>query len=94
MHQASGFFLYAEREVGGNACQLAVQPPSMGRAMPVMESAASEQRNFTMAPMFYAGTIFLMAALESMMSEMTLSSGMPWVCACAAICFSTSGVMT
>src|SRR5690349_8386211 len=74
--------------------QCAVQPPSTGRAVPVMEAAWGPQRNTVSAPISAASAKRLLGVFLSNTSRTTLPSSIPCAVACSSICLATSGVQT
>src|SRR6516225_6873997 len=72
--------------------QCAVQPPSTGSAMPVIEPAASEARKTDSAPSSSTVAKRLLGCCARSTSRITFSRGMLCALACPSICASTSGV--
>src|SRR5215831_10488345 len=72
--------------------QCAVQPPSTGNAMPVIEAAAPEARKTESAPSSSTVAKRLLGCCASSTSRITFSRGMLCAFACPSICASTSGV--
>src|SRR5262245_18667483 len=74
--------------------QCAVQPPSTGKATPVIEAAASLARNTVRAPISSIVAKRLFGCCASSTSRITCSRGMPCALAWPSVCASTSGVWT
>jgi hypothetical protein len=72
----------------------AVQPPSMGNAVPVIDAAASVHRNTASAPICSVVTNWRVGCAWSYTSLTTSSSVMPRAFAVSGICLATSGVST
>src|SRR5215212_4752603 len=74
--------------------QCAVQPPSTGSAVPVIEAAASLARNVASAPISSTVAKRLLGCWARRTSRITCSRGIPWDFAWLSICASTRGVQT
>src|SRR5205823_2724028 len=72
--------------------QCAVQPPSTGKAMPVIEPAASDARKTDSAPNSSTVAKRLLGCCASNTSRITFSRGMLCALAWLSICASTRGV--
>ena len=72
----------------------AVQPPSIAKDEPVIEAEAGPQRKATRSATSAGSISRLTATGSSSTFSSTSASGMPWLAAWSAICFSTSGVRT
>src|SRR5262249_561452 len=72
--------------------QCAVQPPSTGSPMPVIEPAASEERKTDSAPSSSTVAKRLLGCCASSTSRITFSRGMLCALAWPSICASTRGV--
>ena len=84
--------MVVSQSVVGLSAQCAVQPPSTGIAVPVIEAAASEARNTAKAPSSSTVAKRLFGCCASSTSRITCSRGMPCDLAWPSICASTSGV--
>src|SRR5208282_1151547 len=78
----------------GHRNYCALQPPSIGMAVPVMVSAAGLHRNSTSPANCSTVTKECIACFSATISLASCSTGLPEALARAWICFSTSGVLT